>query len=61
MAAAAPRTTLLFADSFRHERLCQHVDEVNVWSRHFSSSCCFVMLGSNFALVSRRQLFAQEV
>lgn len=35
MVAAAPRTTLLFADSFRHERLCQHVDEVNVWSRHF--------------------------
>jgi hypothetical protein len=35
MAAAAPRTTLLFADSFRHERLCQHVDEVNFQSRHF--------------------------
>lgn len=26
--AALPRCSLLFADSFHHDRLCQHVDEV---------------------------------
>ncbi|CAM6062600.1 unnamed protein product [Sphagnum tenellum] len=44
MVAAAPRTTLLFADSFRHERLCQHVDEVRFTEPVVITACEVVEL-----------------